>query len=102
MKNVDHDVRVIGHDPLAGRESIDGHRGDAVIGLQTVAQFAGDGLQMRLGRAGADDEEIRETGNTTEVDGEDILGFFLRGIVCAEAGELFRVDGVGPGKVDDR
>jgi len=100
MEDVDHHVGVIGDDPLAGGKAIDGHWADPVVFLQAIVQLARDRLQMRLGRAGADDEKIRETGNTTKVDGEDVLGFFFRGVMRAEAGELFRVDEMGPGKGD--
>jgi hypothetical protein len=41
---------------------------------------------MRLGSAGAEDKEVRETGDATEVDGNDVLGFFVRDDFGAEAG----------------
>jgi hypothetical protein len=41
---------------------------------------------MRLGRAGANDEEVREADDATEIDGDDVLGFFFRDEVGAEAG----------------
>lgn len=53
---------------------------------QRVAQFAGNGFQVRLGGAGAEDEEIREADDATEVDGDDVFGFFFRDEVGAEAG----------------
>lgn len=87
MKNVHHHVGEVGNDPLAGRESIHRERFYAVVLLQAVAQFRGDGFQMRLGSAGADDEEIREAGNAAEIDGQDVLGFLFRDEVGAEAGE---------------
>jgi len=101
MKNVGDHVTIIRDDPLADREAIHGHRLDPMILLQTVVQFAGDGFQVRFGRAGADDEKIREAGNPAEVDGEDILGFFFRGEMGAQSGERFRIDGTFfPGKGD--
>jgi hypothetical protein len=53
---------------------------------------------MRLGCAGANEEEICETGNATEIDRDDVLGLFVGNDGRAEAGEGFRVDGDGPGK----
>lgn len=57
---------------------------------------------MRLGSAGADDEEIRETGNAAEVDRDDVFGFFVGGDVRAEAGESFSFDGTDPGRGDEQ
>ena len=98
MEDVHDDVRIIRHDPLAGGKAIHGHGGDAMIGLQAVPKFAGDGFQVGLGSPRANHEKIRETGDAAEVDRDDVFGFFFRGVVRAEAGELFRVDGVGPGR----
>jgi hypothetical protein len=73
-----------------------------VLVLQAVVQVAGDGLQMRLGGTGADDEEIREAGNAAKVDGDDVFGFFVGGDFRAEAGEGFSFDGADPGRGDGR
>jgi len=53
---------------------------------ERFAQFAGNGFEVRLGGAGAKDEEVRETDDATEIDGDDVFGFFFRDKVCAEAG----------------
>lgn len=87
MKDVDHHVGVIRDNPLAGGEAIDGHGGDAVIFLQPFLKLAGDCLEMRLGGAGADDEEIGEGRNRAEVDGDDVFSFLVGGNRGAEAGE---------------
>ena len=55
----DH-VAVIGDDPLAERIAVHAERADLVLLFQAVLDLAGDGLELRLGRAGADDEKIRE------------------------------------------
>ncbi len=82
-----HDyVGIVRHDPLAGGEAIHREWLDTVLLFQCVAQLAGDGFQVRLGGAGAEDEEIREADDATEVDGDDVLGFFFRDEVGAEAG----------------
>ena len=86
MEDVHDHVGIVRHDPLAGGEAVHGEWLDIVILLQRVAQFAGDGFQVWLGGAGAKDEEIRETDDATEINGDDVLGFFFRDKVGAEAG----------------
>lgn len=81
-----HHVGIVGYDPLAGREAIHGEGLDAVVFLELIAQFTGDGFEMRLGGAGAKDEEVRETDDATEIDGDDVFGFFFCDEVGAEAG----------------
>ena len=100
MKNMHHHVGVIRDDPLARRVAIDGQRRHAVFRLQPVLDLAGDRFQVRLGSAGADDEEIGEGRNRAEVDGDDVLGFLVGGDRSAEAGEWFSFDGVDPGRGD--
>ena len=98
-----HDnIRVIRDDPLARRVAVDGHGRDAVLLLEPVVQLTGDGFQMRLGRARADDEKIREGGNAAQIEGDDVFGFFVGGALRADAGELFRIDVAAPGKGDVR
>ena len=60
MENVDDHITVIRDDPLAERIAVQSQRADLVLLLEPVFDFAGDGLELRLGRAGADDEEIGE------------------------------------------
>ena len=55
----DH-IAVIHDDPLAERVAVNAERALLVLLFEAVINFAGDGFQLRLGRAGADDEEIRE------------------------------------------
>ncbi len=81
----DH-VGIVRHDPLADWEAIHGERLEMVFYPERFAQFAGNGFEVRLGGAGAKDEEVRETDDATEIDGDDVFGFFFRDKVCAEAG----------------
>jgi len=78
MENVHDHPGIIRDDPLAGREAIDSERFDTVVVFQTIPQLGGDRLQMRFGSAGTKDEEIGESGNAAEIDGDDVLSFFLR------------------------
>ena len=89
VKDMDDDVGIIGDDPLAGGVAIDGGGGDLVIDLEAFVEFGGDGFEMGLGVPGADDKEVGECGDTAEVEGDDILGFFFGSVEGAEAGELF-------------
>ena len=102
MEDVDDHVGVIGDDPLARGVAVDGQGLDGVVEEEPVLHLRGDGFQMRLGGAGADDEKIREGGDAAQVENDDVFGFFFRGVVRAEAGELFRFDGAAPGKGDVR
>ena len=60
MEDVDDHVAVVRDDPLADRIAVRVERAALVVLLDAVFDFAGDGLELRLGRAGADDEEIGE------------------------------------------
>ena len=99
---MDDHIRIIRDDPLARRVAVNGHRRNAVVVPEPVAQLPGDRFQMRLRRARADDEKIREGGDAAQIEGEDVFGFFVGGVLRAEAGELFRFDGAAPGKGDVR
>ena len=60
MEDVDDHVAVVRDDPLAERVAVDAERADLVFLFQAILDFTGDGLELRLGCAGADDEKIRE------------------------------------------
>ncbi len=50
MKNVDDDLQVIEHNPLAGRKSVNRHGPNRMILFQARFDFIGDRLELRLGR----------------------------------------------------
>jgi len=83
---MDDHVAVIHDDPLAQRKAIHRARTNVVILLQLVLNLARDCLEMRLGRAGADDEEIGEVRNLAKVEGNDALRVFVRGQFRAQDG----------------
>ena len=48
MKNVDNDLQIIEHDPLAGRKPIDRYGSNGMILSQTRFNFVRDRFQLRL------------------------------------------------------
>jgi hypothetical protein len=87
VEEVQDDVAVIGDDPLAEREAVHAERAARVIFFQAVFDFVGDGLQLRLGGAGADDVKIGEERQAAQVDGDDVLRLFIGGNSGAQACE---------------
>jgi hypothetical protein len=86
MEDVDDDLHVIEHDPLAGWESIDRDGAKAMIGFQASFDFARDGLQVRLGSAGADHKKIGEGRDAPEIEDHDLLRFLVGREVSAGFG----------------
>ena len=60
MENVDDHVAVIGDDPLTERVAVHTEWTELVVFFEAVFDFTGDGLELRLGRARANDKEIGE------------------------------------------
>lgn len=81
-----HDIPEIRDNPLAEGETINAHRTDVVIFFNAVGNFSRDGLQLRLGRPGADDEKVGESGHVAQVYRDDVFGLFIGGDACAQAG----------------
>ena len=88
MKDVHDHVRVIDDDPLAERVAIDGVRLEAVIFFQPFLDFTRDGLEVRLGSAGADHEKIGEARDPAQIERDGARGFFIVGKNGAEGGKL--------------
>ena len=85
MKNVDYDLHVIEHDPLARREAIHGNGAHTMVVLEPALHFARDRFQMRLGSSRADDEEVSESRDALEIEDDNVLRLF----VCREIGAGF-------------
>jgi hypothetical protein len=79
MEHVDNYLEIIQHDPLTGRETIDGRGAHGVIFFQPRFNFTGDRLEMGLGCRRANDKVIRESGNLPEIQYDNFLGLFVRG-----------------------
>lgn len=84
MEDVDDDLQVIEHNPLAGRKSIDRRRPNGVIFLETRLNFVRDRLELRFRPARAEHEEIGEGGNFTQVDDDDVFRLLISGELCAK------------------
>ena len=96
MENMDDHVLVIDDDPLAERIAVHGERADPVVFFQPFLDLSRDGFQVRLRRAGADDEKIGERGNAAQVQAGDVFGFLARGEFRAEQCERFGVNEKAP------
>jgi len=64
-----------------------------VLVAQAFIQLVGDGLEMRFAGAGTNQEEIGERRELAQIDGDDVLGFFVGGYCSGELGEFCGVDG---------
>ena len=85
MEDVDHHVAEIQYHPAARRLA------GVMFGAQaflagTARHFFGDGFQLRLGVARAENEVIRDGGNFSDVENQDIFGFFVQCRFAAEFG----------------
>lgn len=92
---MDHNVAIVGDDPLALRKSVHDERFDVVVLPKTLLQFVGDRFEVWLTRPGADQEEIGERGNAAQVDGDNAFRLFIGGYFGTELSETFGVDGSG-------
>jgi hypothetical protein len=85
MEDVNDDLHVIEHDPLACGKAI--HRyGAHPIVLEPSLDFARDRFQVRLGSARANDEEIGEGGDSLEIEDDNVLRLFVRREIGAGLG----------------
>jgi hypothetical protein len=57
-----------------------------VIFAELVLDLARDGLEVRLGGAGADDEKIGQARDVAQIDSDDVLRLFIGREFCAEGG----------------
>ncbi len=54
--------------------------------LEAILDFIDDGFEVRLRSSRADDEEVGEGGDPTEIEGDDVFGLFVGGDAGAELG----------------
>jgi hypothetical protein len=86
MEDVDHHLEIVEHYPLASRETIDRSRSDRMIFFQPRLDLAGNRFDMRLGCGRADDKEIGESGNASQIQDDDSLCLLVRGKFAARSG----------------
>lgn len=86
MKDVDHYLKIIEHDPLAGRKSVDCYSTNFVILLQSSLDLIRNRLKLRLGCGRADYKKISKGGNFPQVDDDNVFGLFIRRELCAKNG----------------
>ncbi len=79
----------IRHHPLAGRESVDGKRTNAVFGSEPFLEFACDGFEVRVGCARTDHKKVGEIGYAAQIQYGDVLRFFIGGDMGNSEGERF-------------
>ena len=76
MKYVHDHLHVVEHDPLARGETVQRHRSNSVVLFQAAFDLPRDRFQMRFRRARAEDEKIREARDASQIENDDVLGFF--------------------------
>ena len=86
VKDVDHNLEVIEHDPLARRKTVDRCGAPALIFSQPCFNFVRDRFQLRLGTGRANHEVIGEAGNSGEIEDNDVFRLFVRSELGASRG----------------
>ncbi len=77
MENVDNDLQIIEHDPLACRKTVNRHRPHGVVFSQTCFDFVGDSFQLWLGRGRANHEKICKRRDCAQIEDNDLLRLFI-------------------------
>ncbi len=86
MKDVDDDFEVIEDDPLAGWKAVDRGGAPGVIFAQARFNFIGNRFELRLGTGRADHKEIGKTGDSGEIENNDVFGLLVRSELGAGSG----------------
>ena len=84
MEDMDDDLQIIEHDPLASRESIDRGCANSVVLLQPRFDLARNRFQMRLGSSRTNDKKIGEGGNPAQIHDNDLFCFLVGSELGAE------------------
>jgi hypothetical protein len=79
MKDVDNDLQVIEHDPLAGGKPVNRHGSNGMVLSQTRFNLICDCLELGLRRSRTNHEKIRERRNRAQVQDDDVFRLFVRG-----------------------
>ena len=96
MEDVHDDRAVVDDDPLADRKTVFCRRALSRGLAHPFPDGTGDRLELGLGGARDDDEEVGETGNPPHVEDHDILGFLIESRLGTESCQcLLRIKGSG-------
>lgn len=79
MKDVDDDLHVIDHDPLARRKTIHRDGANSLVLFETGLDLARNRFEMRFRRSRAEHKEIREGRDAAKIQHDDLLRLFIRG-----------------------
>lgn len=88
MEDVDEDVIVIHHNPTAGRITVAVQRANSLV-AEAAGDFIGDGLEMRLGSAGANQKKVGDVGNAPNIENDRVLRLLVEGNFAAEFDQLY-------------
>jgi hypothetical protein len=77
MEDVNHDFKVIEHDPLAGRKTVNRSSPSSMVFAQARFNFVRDGLQLRLGAGRTNHEEVGEAGNSSEIEDDNVFSLLV-------------------------
>lgn len=86
MKDVDHHLQVIEHDPLTSREPVDRYGSNRAILSQSRFNFVRDGFDLRLRCGRTNHEKIGERRDCAQIQDNNIF----RLLVGSEFGASFR------------
>jgi len=89
VEDMDDDVGVIDDDPVAHGVAVDSGRRELVLRLEAGFDLAGNSLEVRLGGAAANDEEIGKTRNSTKIQGDKIFRLLVRRELRAARSQFF-------------
>ena len=84
MENMNDDLQIIEHDPLAGGKSVDRGCANTVIVLQPSFDLARNRFQMWFGGSRTNNKEIGEGGNPAQIHDNDLFCFLVGSELGAE------------------
>ena len=77
MKDVDDDLQIIEHDPLAAGEPVNRHGPNGMVLSQTRFNFICNRFELRLRRSRANHEKIREGRDRAQVQDDYVFRLFV-------------------------
>ena len=87
MKDMHKNIVEIHDDPAAGWVPVAMPRAHPLV-AEPAGDFVGDGLEVRFGSAGANDEEVRHARNAADIQDDRIFRLLAEGDFAAELGQF--------------